>query len=409
MESLRLCYNSQTNKFIEINKPINRIRGSDLEFLGYPIETHLKEMVVMEIRFHNGFWNVQNKNLKILDLFEEYSLIEPLNPRGKASRDIKDLKEVKLLLDKNKVNYFQFKRLSNNEHSHNNYLDNTFLSNSKEREVDDNHISFEYQGFEDQNPNNSKKSNKIIEDDDETLETKLIISNFLGKKRKNVEKETDKFFNSNSKSSNINSFNHEEIVISEDLFNDLDTNNLKVSNNKIQKEKAKSSYSPCNKKSKIKLVKLKDKVFIPSCAICFEDIKRKGMINSCKHTFCLECINEWGKKNNKCPLCKKEFTKIIYNEIGIKREIKVHRKELDLANDEFYYEEYLEESIAENCLICDKSDNQNLLMICDECNYNVTHSYCDGFQNSIPEGEWFCKECRENRENDSSNCNSSNY
>ena len=40
--------------------------------------------------------------------------------------------------------------------------------------------------------------------------------------------------------------------------------------------------------------------------------------------------------------------------------------------------------------------NFHLMLICDECNENVCHTYCDPAlrTNRIPEDDWYCMECR---------------
>jgi hypothetical protein len=37
-------------------------------------------------------------------------------------------------------------------------------------------------------------------------------------------------------------------------------------------------------------------------------------------------------------------------------------------------------------------------MICDGCDFKVCHSYCAGFGNEIPDGDWFCIFCLEEAE-----------
>lgn len=39
-----------------------------------------------------------------------------------------------------------------------------------------------------------------------------------------------------------------------------------------------------------------------------------------------------------------------------------------------------------------KSDNPHLLIICDNCNFHICHTYCcDPPLNRVPAGEWFNK------------------
>jgi Ring finger domain len=45
------------------------------------------------------------------------------------------------------------------------------------------------------------------------------------------------------------------------------------------------------------------------CTICLGEVENRGKI-ACEHEFCLQCIHDWSKVTNVCPVCKKAFTKI---------------------------------------------------------------------------------------------------
>lgn len=60
----------------------------------------------------------------------------------------------------------------------------------------------------------------------------------------------------------------------------------------------------------------------PACAICYEDYVTTQVLyqTSCSHFFCIECLNEWLKKQDICPTCntttiKKSLKKVIYKTI----------------------------------------------------------------------------------------------
>ena len=41
--------------------------------------------------------------------------------------------------------------------------------------------------------------------------------------------------------------------------------------------------------------------------------KELAKLNGCDHSFCFSCINNWGTRcENKCPLCRNQFTEIRY-------------------------------------------------------------------------------------------------
>jgi PHD and RING finger domain-containing protein 1 len=49
-----------------------------------------------------------------------------------------------------------------------------------------------------------------------------------------------------------------------------------------------------------------------SCPICLANFNKQniGIPNSCKHIFGVDCINEWSKTVNTCPIDRKEFNQI---------------------------------------------------------------------------------------------------
>lgn len=85
------------------------------------------------------------------------------------------------------------------------------------------------------------------------------------------------------------------------------------------------------------------------CAICLGVLTKVSAINGCVHVFCFDCIDEWAKNTNTCPMCKSEFTKIKQKDDPSKIK-KVKRKiqqavydrdeleRLDVA-DEVYFED----------------------------------------------------------------------
>jgi hypothetical protein len=69
---------------------------------------------------------------------------------------------------------------------------------------------------------------------------------------------------------------------------------------------------PRSKRVKKKLIKpKKEKSFNPEepkqCCICLDTITVIGILPVCDHNFCYECIFEWSKSTNTCPLCKERF------------------------------------------------------------------------------------------------------
>ena len=48
------------------------------------------------------------------------------------------------------------------------------------------------------------------------------------------------------------------------------------------------------------------------CCICYEDFTQlsRGQLDCCEHLFCFECISEWARVRNNCPMCNRQFHEI---------------------------------------------------------------------------------------------------
>ena len=176
--------------------------------------------------------------------------------------------------------------------------------------------------------------------------------------------EKDKSYPRNSRK---NSFNND---FGNKTSNIINTINLKT----IQAIPACSPVSP------IKILNQKN------CRICLEKIKKLTKLNKCEHEFCNACILEWGNVSNTCPICKTEFTKLIMKDTVMK----MRKKRLKMEEEE---EEPWMYSCMSNCMICKKSNDNYLLLVCDKCHYNVCHTYCDNLE-KIPDEDWICMKCR---------------
>ena len=57
--------------------------------------------------------------------------------------------------------------------------------------------------------------------------------------------------------------------------------------------------------------------FGDQCAICQEDVSRRGRLDSCAHVFCVACIKRWAKIETRCPLCKARFSFIQPEDVDV--------------------------------------------------------------------------------------------
>jgi len=214
----------------------------------------------------------------------------------------------------------------------------------------------------------------------------------LLKKRKRYERHSDSNLNLSKENTKTNNHFFTNIVVNSKC-NSTDGNvNVNQTVNKIHKlyesrnnqiinsEAFKSVFSSRSDK----LDKSKHK-----CTICLDILKNKSHLDNCEHEFCKDCIDQWAMLSNECPLCKVEFKKIIYWDSDNKQVKKVKKRK-------FKYEEEEEEpwlrNCAENCMVCGKCNDEHLLLVCDNCSYNICHTYCAGLD-LIPDEDWMCSEC----------------
>jgi len=47
------------------------------------------------------------------------------------------------------------------------------------------------------------------------------------------------------------------------------------------------------------------------CAICLEEIKEENVKLKCNHKYCVNCFVLHSRVSNKCPLCRREYSKPI--------------------------------------------------------------------------------------------------
>ena len=170
----------------------------------------------------------------------------------------------------------------------------------------------------------------------------------------------------------------------------------KISNQFIHEKINESTKKITPAKRPIRRLVKGKKIYIDSpkdtCSICLDLIKIKTSLNGCKHEFCKDCIEDWSKMTNLCPLCKEEFSRLTYYFNKQKKVKKVEKKKLQIEEED---ENNDLENCMDNCIVCGKSDNESELLVCDACNYFVCHTFCDNLK-AIPEGEWKCFDCRSN-------------
>ncbi|KAK1981639.1 hypothetical protein LZ30DRAFT_592269 [Colletotrichum cereale] len=133
----------------------------------------------------------------------------------------------------------------------------------------------------------------------------------------------------------------------------------------------------------------------------------------CNHVVHDQCIRSWAKNSNTCPICRTPF-----NEVSLSSELngppvdsyavqdKKQEQEFDIHR---WLEENPENEVSEPspaCPICESSDHEEVLLLCDGCNA-AYHTHCIGLS-GVPQTEyWYCFECAENNAGRSSSSETS--
>ncbi|XP_052517832.1 PHD and RING finger domain-containing protein 1 isoform X1 [Budorcas taxicolor] len=125
-----------------------------------------------------------------------------------------------------------------------------------------------------------------------------------------------------------------------------------------------------------------------SCPICLNAFREQavGTPENCAHYFCLDCIVEWSKNANSCPVDRTIFKCIcIRAQFGGKILKKIPVESARLGEDE--------DEDPTFCEVCGRSDREDRLLLCDGCDAGYHMECLDPPLQEVPVDEWFCPEC----------------
>ncbi|EMT63918.1 hypothetical protein FOC4_g10010392 [Fusarium odoratissimum] len=122
-------------------------------------------------------------------------------------------------------------------------------------------------------------------------------------------------------------------------------------------------------------------------------------LDGCNHIIHDACIRSWAQKTNTCPICRNPFHSVrVYNGVdgtAISKYDVQDKKQVA----EFDVRQWLgenpedeeEEEQGNPCPICNSSEREDVLLLCDSCDA-AYHTHCIGLD-AIPDGDWYCMEC----------------
>ncbi|XP_064480743.1 PHD and RING finger domain-containing protein 1-like isoform X2 [Ornithodoros turicata] len=123
------------------------------------------------------------------------------------------------------------------------------------------------------------------------------------------------------------------------------------------------------------------------CPVCLNRFlgQEVGTPESCDHAFCLDCIQEWAKNMNTCPVDRSVFKLILVR----KGEKVIRRLALDKPNKD---EEAVQEDLT-YCEVCGACDREDRLLLCDGCDLGYHCECLTPPLEEVPIEEWYCPEC----------------
>ncbi|KAH0621011.1 hypothetical protein JD844_021996 [Phrynosoma platyrhinos] len=123
-----------------------------------------------------------------------------------------------------------------------------------------------------------------------------------------------------------------------------------------------------------------------NCPICLNTFRDQavGTPENCAHYFCLDCIVEWSKNANSCPV-----DRIIFKSICVR----VHYggeilKKIPVQNTKSQKDEVEDDPTF--CEVCGRSDREDRLLLCDGCDAGYHMECLNPPLNEVPVDEWFC-------------------
>ncbi|NWX45238.1 PHRF1 protein, partial [Steatornis caripensis] len=126
-----------------------------------------------------------------------------------------------------------------------------------------------------------------------------------------------------------------------------------------------------------------------NCPICLNMFRDQavGTPENCSHYFCLDCIVEWSKNANSCPV-----DRILFKNINIRARFggKILKK-IPVENTK------TQDSNGEDdptfCEVCGRSDREDRLLLCDGCDAGYHMECLNPPLSEVPVDEWFCPSC----------------
>lgn len=133
---------------------------------------------------------------------------------------------------------------------------------------------------------------------------------------------------------------------------------------------------------------------LEKCPICLLPFKNQevGSPESCDHSFCIDCILEWSKNVNTCPVDRQ-----IYNLVLVRSNYNgkvVRQIPIETAHQQNGINEIVEDPTF--CEICGSCEREDRMLLCDGCDMGFHLECLNPPLSEVPAGFWFCPDCQTN-------------
>lgn len=128
------------------------------------------------------------------------------------------------------------------------------------------------------------------------------------------------------------------------------------------------------------------------CSICLLRFTNQevGTPQSCEHIFCLDCITEWSKNVNTCPVDRMTFDFIVVRTCAGGR---VLRTEPVKVVERRPSVELLVIEDPTICEVCGRTDNEETMLLCDGCDLGYHMQCLTPPLSEVPIDQWLCPNC----------------
>lgn len=110
----------------------------------------------------------------------------------------------------------------------------------------------------------------------------------------------------------------------------------------------------------------------PICLLAFSTNQEIGKPAVCDHVFCFPCIQEWSKVVQTCPIDRSEFQEIrVFDNLECSNLLRTVQ-----VKDKVALKEFINDEEVTACEICDNSDREDCMLLCDGCDKGSSNLCC---------------------------------